>query len=122
MSFFRGAYRALEPGGLLLFDFMSSSRGRVYPSKSRRGADWSITMKSSAVSRGRVLLRELLIAREVNGAVRRTGETHRVCLYSRSRMTEMLRAAGFAVRMRRTVGRVRLMAGDLLAIATPRQA
>jgi SAM-dependent methyltransferase len=114
-KFFARAAAALAPGGLLLFDFMTTSVGRTYPMKVRAGRDWAIA--ASARAAGQVLIREMTTFRRVGVGYRSAHEQHYVRLYSRARITSALRRAGFAVAMRRTIGSTRLIRGDLFAIA-----
>jgi len=56
--FFARAARALEPGGLLLFDFMESARHRTFDASARSGHDWVVVALRSAGFR--VVLRRSL--------------------------------------------------------------
>jgi hypothetical protein len=115
-TFFARAAAALAPGGVLLFDFMAASAGRTFPTKGRAGSDWAIAMSSRAA--GKILIREITTFRKVGAGYRRSHEQHFVRLYSRAAITAALRRAGFAVAMRRTIGPVRLIRGDLFVIAS----
>ena len=44
--FFRRAYDALPPGGLLVFDFMHSARQRTYPARTIGAKDWSMVVRA----------------------------------------------------------------------------
>ena len=114
-TFFARAAAALEPGGLLLFDFMASAAGRTYSMNVRAGSDWA--MVASARATGRLLTRDITIFRTVGAGYRRSQEQHFVRLFSQSTITAALRRAGFTVAMRRRIGPVRLIRGDLFAIA-----
>ena len=114
-EFFGRAARALEPGGVLLFDFMESAAGRTYDALIRSGRDWAIV--SSAKAAGLLLTRRITTLRSVGGTLRLAQEIHRVRLYRRNVMAAALRNAGFAVTMRRSIGRVRVIHGDLVALA-----
>jgi SAM-dependent methyltransferase len=116
--FFARAARALEPGGVLLFDFMESARGRTYDASIRSGRDWAIV--SSAKAAGRVLTREITTLRCVRGTLRLAHETHRVRLYHRRAIAAALGRAGFDVTMRQSIGRVSVIRGDVVAVATVR--
>jgi SAM-dependent methyltransferase len=115
--FFRRVYRALRPGGVLLFDFIESAERRTYPPKSRGGSDWAIVLRADFDERTRVLSRRMTMFRKSGGSYRRSAETHRVRVYSREEIAGALRDAGFTVRMRRSFGRVRLIAGDVAVVA-----
>jgi SAM-dependent methyltransferase len=114
-TFFARAARALEPGGLLLFDFIESAEGRTYPSKSRSGADWALVFRATADRRGRFLTRRIITFRKIGSAYRRGEETHKVRIFTRAEMAAALERAGFEVRMRRSLGGVKLIRGDVLA-------
>ena len=116
-AFFARAASALAPDGLLLFDFMTTSVGRTFPMKVRAGDDWAIV--ASAQARGKLLIREITTCRKVGAGHRCSHERHYVRLYSEATMTSLLRRAGFTVVMRRTIGPVRLIRGDLFAVAGP---
>jgi SAM-dependent methyltransferase len=121
LSFFRHARAALQPGGLLVFDFMESAEGRTFKARSRAGVDWAIVTRATA--RGRTLTRDIVIFRKIGGDYRQSREVHRVRLYSRDEMRRLLTRAGFSgVVMRRSIGTVRLIRSDLLAIASCGQA
>jgi SAM-dependent methyltransferase len=111
--FFARAARALEPGGLLLFDFMESARGRTYEAMSRTGGDWALV--ASARADGPLLTRHITTIRRVQRTLRVAHEVHRVRLYGRRTIAAALRRAGFAVTMRRSIGRVRVIRGDAVA-------
>jgi hypothetical protein len=64
-----------------------------------------------------ILTRRMIVERRVNGRLRRSRETHRIRVYTRRQMAAALRRAGFAVTMRRSFGRCRLIAGDLAVVA-----
>ena len=113
--FFTRAARALEPGGLLLFDFMESARHRTFNASTRRGNDWAIV--ASARADGAILTRDITTIRQVNGRLRLSQETHRVRLYPRRVIVAALRRAGFRVAIRRSIGRVPVIRGDAVVVA-----
>jgi SAM-dependent methyltransferase len=114
----RRAYRALRPGGVLVFDFIGSHRGRTYPAKTISGRGWSLRASATFDRSRQQLVRRISIQRRVSGSTRRSSETHRVQVYSRRRVVEALKACGFSVvGIGRSLGRVRLLAGDLAVIA-----
>jgi hypothetical protein len=115
-AFFRRAAASLDVAGMLIFDFIESSDGRTFDAKSRAGADWAIVTRATA--RGRFLMRDMMIFRKVGPEYRRAREVHRVRLYPREEVAGALRRAGFdRVVFRRSIGGVRLIRSDLLAIA-----
>ena len=116
-SFFRRVHTALRPGGVLLFDFLESAAGRTYPLKIRSGPGWAIFFGAEADPRRRLLTRRIITHREVAGRCRISGETHRLRLYDRGEIAAELTRLGFRVRMRRSYGKLRLLAGDVAVIA-----
>jgi SAM-dependent methyltransferase len=115
-SFFTRAFAALNPGGLLVFDFMESAEGRTYDAKSKAGADWAIVMRAEA--KGRIVTRDITTFRRIGRDYRRSRETHRVRLHTRQEIATALGQAGFVVTMRRSIGSVRLIRGNVAAVAT----
>lgn len=115
--FFAHAARALAPGGLLLFDFMESARGRTYEAMSRTGDDWALV--ASAKADGPLLTRHITTVRRSHRTLRVAHEMHRVRLYGRGTIAAALRRAGFAVTIRHSIGRVRVIRGDVVAVANP---
>jgi SAM-dependent methyltransferase len=115
LRFFAHAVRALEPGGLLLFDFMESARHRTFNASPRSGNDWAVV--ASGRADGAILTREITTIRQVNGRLRLSHETHRVRLYPRRMIAAALRRAGFRVAIRRSIGRVSVIRGDAVVVA-----
>ena len=116
-GFFQRAFEALRPGGLLIFDFMESARRRTFKGRIRAGEDWTITSYAVVSRAGRVLTRRMTTVRRIGQRLRRSMETHRVRVFGRTEISNALKRAGFRVVMRRSIGRVRLIHGDLLLIA-----
>jgi SAM-dependent methyltransferase len=114
-QFFNRAARALEPGGLLLFDFIESARQRTFDASSRTGRDWAVV--ASARADGAILTRHITTVRHTGVRLRLTHEVHRVRLYPRRVMAAALRRAGFRVAIRRSLGRVPAIRGDAVVIA-----
>jgi hypothetical protein len=94
---------------------MESASGRTYDGMSRTGDDW--TMVASARVDGPLLTRHITTVRYVQRRLRVAQEVHRVRLYSRGTIAAALGRAGFAVTMRRSIGRVRVIRGDVVACA-----
>jgi len=113
--FFARAARALEPGGLLLFDFMESARHRTFDASARSGHDWVVV--ASARAEGASLTRHITTIRNVSGRLRLSQEMHRVRLYRRRTIVAALRSAGFRVVLRRSLGRVPVIRGDAVVVA-----
>jgi hypothetical protein len=117
LAFFARARGALAPEGVLLFDFIETAAGRTYPSKTMAGDGWAVRARAHADSAGRMLTRTITTARKVGVGYRRSHEIHRARIYSRDQMKGLLQQAGFRALVRRSIGRVRLMRGDVLVVA-----
>jgi SAM-dependent methyltransferase len=118
--FFARAHAALEPGGLLIFDFIESAARRTYQAKAKGGPGWVIAAHAELEDGGRVLARRLITIRRIGRQYRRSQETHRVRIYTRRAVARALTAAGFTSTMSGAYGRYRLMAGDVAVIARKR--
>jgi hypothetical protein len=116
--FFERVRRALRPRGLLVFDFIESAERRTYRRKVVEGDDWKIVLSASTNRSGRVLTRRMTLRRLIDGRWRTSTEAHRVRIYPRGEMAAALTKAGFRFEMRRTLGRYRLIAGDLVVVAS----
>jgi hypothetical protein len=115
--FFRRVHDALSPGGLLLFDFMHSARGRTYPARTMRGTGWSMTVQADYSARTRTLTRHIDTARRIRSQTHRGHETHTVRIYDRLSMVSVLRRTGFHVSTSRSIGPCQLLPGDTAVVA-----
>lgn len=115
-QFFARAARALEPGGLLLFDCMESARQRTFDASTRSGTDWAVV--ASARADRAILTRSITTIRQVKGRLRLSQETHRVRLYHRRAIAAALHRLGFRVEIRQSIGRVPLIRSDVVVFAT----
>ena len=118
--FFHRVHGALASDGLFIFDFIESGEERTYPDRRHEGETWALVARAELGDRGRVLTRRMTIFRDVRGMRRKTREVHRVRIHPRAMIAAALRSAGFAVDMRRSYGRCRLMPGDVAVIARRR--
>jgi SAM-dependent methyltransferase len=115
--FFRRVHDALPPGGLLLFDFMHSARGRTYPPRTLRGRGWSMTVRADYSARTRTLTRHIDTVRRIGTRTHRGRETHAVRIYDRQSMVSALRRIGFHVSASRSIGPHPLLPGDTAVAA-----
>jgi hypothetical protein len=120
-AFFRRSFAALRPGGVLVFDFIASARGRTYPPKTLTGRGWRIAVSATFDPSTRILTRQMTTTRTVGGRTRRSRETHHVRVYDCAVLVAALRRCGFAVATARALGRVRLLPGDVAVIASKPQ-
>jgi len=118
--FFSRAHAALRPGGLLIFDFLESASHRTYPTKTLKGSHWTLAVSATFSRSRRILTRRMTITRPVRRGERRTRETHHVRVFDRKMIDRLLKQYGFAVTMRRSYGRYRLLPGDVAVIARRR--
>jgi SAM-dependent methyltransferase len=116
-GFFARAHQALRPGGVLLFDFIASARGRTYLPKVLRGRGWQITVSASFDASSQVLTRRMTMRRNVGRRMRMSRETHRVHVYPVDSIVAALERCGFGVKTARSFGRVPLLSGDVAVTA-----
>jgi SAM-dependent methyltransferase len=114
---FRRVHDALRPGGVFVFDFIESAAGRTFTTKSFGGTDWALAARAAFAPSRRTITRRIVVVRTAGRRVRRAAETHRVRVYTRNDISGALVRAGFLVRMSRSYGAYRLMAGDVAVIA-----
>lgn len=94
----RKVHAALEPGGVFVFDL--SGPGRAGPGgvrAFREADDWACLFSAEEDPRTQSLTRRITTFRRLGDTFRRAQETHRLRLYERTEVTELLRAAGFQV-------------------------
>jgi trans-aconitate methyltransferase len=116
-AFFGRAHSALRPGGMLIFDFIESADQRTYRLKTMKGSDWSIALSASFDGSTRILTRRMTCVRRIRSRSRSSREIHSIRIYSRREIRAALEECGFRVTMNRSLGRYRLMTGDVAVIA-----
>jgi SAM-dependent methyltransferase len=94
---FRRIFKALKPGGLLIFDIAEPGRGKGPRLKHFEGIDWAILLEVDEDERSRILTRRITTFRKFGNLYRRDQETHRLRLYERSTVSGELRRIGFKV-------------------------
>jgi SAM-dependent methyltransferase len=115
---FARIHAALEPRGLLLFDFIASAARRTHHARRRGGRGWAIVSSATFDRSLRILTRRIIVLRRVGRRFRRSAETHRVRIYSPREIRNALARAGFEVRIAPSYGRYCLPPGDVVVIAT----
>jgi SAM-dependent methyltransferase len=117
--FCRCAYRALQPGGVLIFDYARPGRNPagMAPHASFAGDDWSVRIDGRESPDGKFVCRDLEIARKLNGQWRYSHETHRLRLFEPDRVAALLVRAGFEARALRGYGSLRFRSGSAGVIA-----
>jgi SAM-dependent methyltransferase len=114
---FARVYRALAAGGLLVFDVAlpGQVRGRNPLRHWREGKDWAVLVEVR--ENAGLLSRRIVSFRKVGRGYRRDEEVHRLQLYPATELTDLLRQAGFRVRLRRGYGTFRLPGRRAVLIA-----
>ncbi len=107
---FRRAFRALAPGGLLVFDLFERHRThRIDTRNFREGRGWAVMAASRENASGTRLVREITtFRRTAGGRYRRRHETHRVEISDRAAVSASLRRAGFRATSGRSFGGIEL--------------
>lgn len=112
-ALFRRVHRALNPGGLLLFD--AAGPGRIPGGGPRlvhaEGDGWAVLVTAVEDARSAILTRRITTFRRVGELYRRDQEVHRLRLFRRSEVVDLLRAIGFRVRTMRAYGAFNLPPG-----------
>jgi SAM-dependent methyltransferase len=120
-SFFARAYRALRPGGVLVFDFLEPTGAATRAGTGCRiGRDWAVLIERVENRSRNILTRHITAFRRIGLHYRRTDETHHLKLYSRDQICAMLRRIGFSVRIFRGYGAVPLSPGHTVVVARRR--
>jgi SAM-dependent methyltransferase len=101
---FRRAYRALRPGGLLVFDVAEPGRAQGSSRSFWAGPDWACLVEYVHDKPRQLLTRQITAFRKVGQHYRRTEETHVQQLYRASQLAGDLRKIGFRVRTVRGYG------------------
>jgi SAM-dependent methyltransferase len=108
--FFGRVFRALEPGGLLVFDLREPGSGgasRVYE-RAAEGDDWAIHFRVEEDRKRQLLTREITTFRKTGRHYRRSHETHLLRLYRATEIAAELRRRGFRTRLKRSFGELSL--------------
>ena len=101
----RRVSRALEPGGLLIFDAIVADSAQPLNYRTWRAADrWAVLTESKEDLRRRVVTRRITTFVRSGAGYRRAYEQHRVGVYRREQIAELLDAAGFRMRVLKGYG------------------
>ena len=107
LGLFRRAFRALRPGGILVFDVAEPARARGSSRSFWQGPDWACLTEFVQDERRHLLTRQIITFRKVGRHYRRAEETHIQQLYRASQLAGDLRNIGFRVRTVRGYGDLR---------------
>lgn len=106
----RRIHDALRPGGLLLFDILVRDDAAPMAYRTfRQGEDWAALSEAREDLPGHRLRREITVFRKVDGAWRRSAETHVLAVHARDEIETRLAGAGFAVSTADAIGPVALL-------------
>ena len=92
-ALFRRAYRALEPGGIFIADWIVHGGAVMKYQGHRLGHDWAVLV--DVTEDDEAILRKSTVFRRVGEAYRRSSEEHRVHALKRKSVERSLREAGF---------------------------
>lgn len=113
-AFFRRAFRALRPGGVLVFDLVRP--GAAGPRRAwREGEGWAVLVEVSEARRR--LVRDIVTYRATAQGYRRRREVHSLWTYEPAEVLGWLRAAGFRARPRRGYGSLSMLPGRTAYVA-----
>ena len=103
---FKAIYSSLKPGGSFIFDCAGPGRGNFEENRQRNfsGDDWALMLTTSEDKNKQMLTRamESFVKRGAN--YQRDKETHQLRLFSRTNIKELLREAGFLVKIKSGIG------------------
>ncbi|HSE41900.1 MAG TPA: class I SAM-dependent methyltransferase [Acidobacteriota bacterium] len=119
LKLFRNVYRALQPGGIFIFDVMESLPYELkYPKKLyKEGKDWAILFAATCDRKQKILTRHMVTYRKIGNHYRRGEEVHRLRVLGRKIVRRELERAGFGVRYLQSYGKMRMMPGRLAFLA-----
>jgi len=104
---FREAHRALQPGGVLVFDVAEPGRAKGSDRRFWTGRDWACLTEYDHDQRRNRLTRRNTTFRKLGRWYRRAEETHVQQLYEGSQLASDLRELGFRVQTVRGYGEYR---------------
>jgi SAM-dependent methyltransferase len=113
----KGAFDALTPKGILVFDLAEPGRCKELTQRFAEGEDWCCLVEYQHKVAKQQLTRRIVTFRKVGDTYRRHEETHPQQLYPGTKIAEMLRRIGFRVRQVRTYGEYPLSPGVVAFVA-----
>jgi SAM-dependent methyltransferase len=115
LQLFRNVYRALQRGGVFIFDVMESLPYELkYPKRIyKEGKDWAILFSATCDRKKKILSRHMVTYRKIGNHYRRGEEVHHLRVLDRKIVRRELERAGFLVRYLQSYGKLRMMPGRL---------
>jgi SAM-dependent methyltransferase len=94
---FRNVFRALQPGGVLLFDFKVPlpGKGKKTRTAARWGDDWAVVAEVEEDPERNKLIRKIVTFKKSGKSYRREDETHVQRIVPEVKMRKLAAAAGF---------------------------
>jgi SAM-dependent methyltransferase len=116
---FRRVFRALDPGGLFVFDVGAPGRelGGMPTRGHWLGPDWAVMVDAELDANTGRLTRHLVSFRKRGNSYRRTEEVHDLRLYHPDTIHNALTTAGFVSRQVRGFGQLRFRSGHIGFVA-----
>ncbi len=113
---FRRIHKALEPGGLFVFDFLAKGIRPRRPGY-RTGKDWACLSSSEIDASGNKLTRHITSFRKSGKLFRRIEETHHLHLHDRASLMQEIRDTGFRAQYIRGYGDMKFSPGHVGILA-----
>lgn len=115
LKLFRNVHKALQPGGIFIFDVMESLPYELkYPKRVyKEGKDWAILFSATCDRKKKILTRHVVTYRRIGNHYRRSEEVHHLKVLDRKIIRRELERAGFRVRYLQSYGKMRMMPGRL---------
>lgn len=104
-KFFHSAYSALNSGGLLIFDVVSSGEPLLDARTRAAGEDWIMLCRTIEDHKARTIIREIDTFR----ADRHTRERHSICVFDAANLSHWLAELGFEVEISKAYGALPLL-------------
>jgi SAM-dependent methyltransferase len=116
---FRRVYRALDPGGVLIFDIAEPGqlRGRAASKRHTSVGGWAVLVDVEERRSPPRLTRRITTFVKVGALYRRATETHHLHLYRRTTIRRLLRTCGFHVQFKPSYGTCPLPSAHVAVIA-----
>ena len=114
---FRNVFRALQPGGVFIFDTIGPLAEKMNRVGAHIGRDWALIVEINQDPAMQKLVREIHTFCKSGPHYRRTFEIHRLGIYPPAEIAGMLRTAGFKVHSFLGYGRTPLGQGRRVFLA-----